>query len=332
VNGAKCVENVKPGSAGGWFGPTVHNGRDAWPGESENRMAQLRLRDSMGAPTVGFKIRKSAKGHPMGPLPARRFALGALCAALLAGVTGPAAMAADTAPVRDRAASSALLLARAGTVDARQHGLTPVVDLVRAVLEADDGRLSTAEARRLGDAARAAVTKAADEDPVATTDATLPAPPDTTTSATVLTTTEDDLTPEELADLREALDDLMEMLLPGATTSTDTPAAPDTETDTAATTEPSTEAETETETEAEAEEDTSTEDAAEATVAANLTTAQAPAMVDELLARVDSLLAALLGTEPETASTLPAPAGPAQTPLLPGLTLPALTSVLVPSS
>ncbi|MFK4151790.1 hypothetical protein ACI2LV_07350 [Streptomyces fungicidicus] len=266
----------------------------------------------------------------MGPLPARRFALGALCAALLAGVTGPAAMAADTAPVRDRAASSALLLARAGTVDARQHGLTPVVDLVRAVLEADDGRLSTAEARRLGDAARAAVTKAADEDPVATTDTTLPAPPDTTTSATVLTTTEDDLTPEELADLREALDDLMEMLLPGATTSTDTPAAPDTETDTAATTEPSTEAETETETEA--EEDTSTEDAAEATVAANLTTAQAPAMVDELLARVDSLLAALLGTEPETASTLPAPAGPAQTPLLPGLTLPALTSVLVPSS
>ncbi|WP_354406200.1 hypothetical protein [Streptomyces sp. PvP037] len=266
----------------------------------------------------------------MGPLPARRFALGALCAALLAGVTGPAAMAADTAPVRDRAASSALLLARAGTVDARQHGLTPVVDLVRAVLEADDGRLSTAEARRLGDAARAAVTKAADEDPVATTDATLPAPPDTTTSATVLTTTEDDLTPEELADLREALDDLMEMLLPGATTSTDTPAAPDTETDTAATTEPSTEAETETETET--EEDTSTEDAAEATVAANLTTAQAPAMVDELLARVDSLLAALLGTEPETASTLPAPAGPAQTPLLPGLTLPALTSVLVPSS
>ncbi|MFH8450532.1 hypothetical protein ACH4CD_14945 [Streptomyces fungicidicus] len=266
----------------------------------------------------------------MGPLPARRFALGALCAALLAGVTGPAAMAADTAPVRDRAASSALLLARAGTVDARQHGLTPVVDLVRAVLEADDGRLSTAEARRLGDAARAAVTKAADEDPVATTDATLPAPPDTTTSATVLTTTEDDLTPEELADLREALDDLMEMLLPGATTSTDTPAAPDTETDTAATTEPSTEAETETETET--EEDTSTEDAAEATVAANLATAQAPAMVDELLARVDSLLAALLGTEPETASTLPAPAGPAQTPLLPGLTLPALTSVLVPSS
>ncbi|WP_431998800.1 hypothetical protein [Streptomyces fungicidicus] len=266
----------------------------------------------------------------MGPLPARRFALGALCAALLAGVTGPAAMAADTAPVRDRAASSALLLARAGTVDARQHGLTPVVDLVRAVLEADDGRLSTAEARRLGDAARAAVAKAADEDPVTTTDATLPAPPDTTTSATVLTTTEDDLTPEELADLREALDDLMEMLLPGTTTSTDTPAAPDTETDAAATTEPSTEAEMQTE--MEAEEDTSTEDAAEATVAANLTTAQAPAMVDELLARVDSLLAALLGTEPETASTLPAPAGPAQTPLLPGLTLPALTSVLVPSS
>ena len=264
----------------------------------------------------------------MGPLPARRFALGALCAALLAGVTGPAAMAADTAPVRDRAASSALLLARAGTVDARQHGLTPVVELVRAVLEADDGRLSTAEARRLGDAARAAVAKAADEDPVATTDATLPAPPDTTTSATVLTTTEDDLTPEELADLREALDALMEMLLPGATTSTDTPAAPDTDTDTAATTEPSTEAETETE----AEEDTSTEDAAEATVAANLTTVQAPAMVDELLARVDNLLAALLGTDPETASTLPAPAGPAQTPLLPGLTLPALTSVLVPSS
>ena len=34
----------------------------------------------------------------MRALPARRIALGALCAALLAGVTGPAAMAADTRP------------------------------------------------------------------------------------------------------------------------------------------------------------------------------------------------------------------------------------------
>ena len=41
---------------------------------------------------------KPSKGIPMRALPARRIALGALCAALLAGVTGPAAMAADTRP------------------------------------------------------------------------------------------------------------------------------------------------------------------------------------------------------------------------------------------
>lgn len=226
----------------------------------------------------------------MRALPARRIALGALCAALLAGVTGPAAMAADTRPTPTEP------LAQVRTVDAREHGLTPVVDLLNAVLEADDGRLPAEEARRLGDAARAALAKPADDDPATTIESS-----SVTTNDTSLT--EADLTSEEATALREVLDGLLALLRPESTpatgTETETDTAPETTTDTSA-------------------------------------TPQASSVVDELVARAHDLVAALLGTGPQ-ASTLPAPAAapaaePARTPLLPGVTLPALTSVLVPSS
>lgn len=226
----------------------------------------------------------------MRALPARRIALGALCAALLAGVTGPAAMAADTRPTPTEP------LAQVRTVDAREHGLTPVVDLLNAVLEADDGRLPAEEARRLGDAARAALAKPADDDPATTIESS-----SVTTNDTFLT--EADLTSEEATALREVLDGLLALLRPESTpatgTETETDTAPETTTDTSA-------------------------------------TPQASSVVDELVARAHDLVAALLGTGPQ-ASTLPAPAAapaaePARTPLLPGVTLPALTSVLVPSS
>lgn len=226
----------------------------------------------------------------MRALPARRIALGALCAALLAGVTGPAAMAADTRPTPTEP------LAQVRTVDAREHGLTPVVDLLNAVLGADDGRLPAEEARRLGDAARAALAMPADDDPATTIESS-----SVTTNDTSLT--EADLTSEEATALREVLDGLLALLRPEAATATGT----ETETDTAP--------------------ETTTDTAA---------APEAPSVVDELVARAHDLVAALLGTGPQ-ASTLPAPASapaaePARTPLLPGVTLPALTSVLVPSS
>lgn len=232
----------------------------------------------------------------MRALPARRIALGALCAALLAGLTGPAAMAADTAAEHDRATSPAALLAQVRTVDADEHGLAPVVDLLKTVLQADDGQASSAEVRQLGDAAKDALAEAADEDPVATTEAatteaateaaaTEPSPSVTTTDDTQLTVSGDDLTSEEMTALREALDSLLELLRPDTDATTD----------------------------------------------ADGSATQEPTLGSELVARVHDLVDALLGTGPQM-STLPAPAGPAQTPLLPGVTFPALTSLLLPST
>lgn len=237
----------------------------------------------------------------MRALPARRIALGALCAALLTGLAGPAAVAADTTAERDRAASSAALLAQVRTVDGDESGLTPVVDLLETLLMRDEGQVSSGETRELGDAARDALAKAADEDPVATigtttgtTTTTEPSPPATTADGTAPTVSEVDLTSEELTVLREALDGLLDLLRP------DTDATADADT------------------------------GADGSTAAEPDTAQEAPLVDELLARVRDLVAALLGTGPQV-STLPAPAGPVWTPLLPGVTFPALTSVLLPS-
>ncbi|MGW4023604.1 hypothetical protein [Streptomyces sp. NPDC005009] len=224
----------------------------------------------------------------MRALPVRRIALGALCAALLAGLAGPAAMAADTDAVHDRAASSAALLAQAGAADGDENVLTPVVDLLKTVIEKDDGQVSSGEARKLGAAVKDALAKAADEDPVATTEATTaettttePSPSATTTDDTQLTVSGDDLTSEELTTLREALDSLLELL------------RPDTDTD------------------------------------ADGSTTQEATLGSELADWAHDLVDALLGDRLQV-STLPAPAAPAQTPLLPGVTFPALTSLLLP--
>ncbi|NGO07268.1 hypothetical protein G5C60_06295 [Streptomyces sp. HC44] len=104
----------------------------------------------------------------MRKLPARRIATSALCAALLVGITGPAAMAADStrehsqAPAPDaRLRGADALLAQ---VRAYNRGeLTPVADLVHAVLEADNGQLPEAKARKLGAAAKAALAPMAAE-------------------------------------------------------------------------------------------------------------------------------------------------------------------------
>jgi hypothetical protein len=104
----------------------------------------------------------------MRALPARRIASSALCAALLVGVTGPVAMVADSARGHGQVASDARLpgadvrLVQIGKLN--WGTLTPVADLLNAVLRDNDGRLSAAEATKLGDAAKAALVEAATED------------------------------------------------------------------------------------------------------------------------------------------------------------------------
>ncbi|MCG8968213.1 hypothetical protein [Streptomyces sp. CL12-4] len=245
----------------------------------------------------------------MRALPARLLAPGVLCAALVAGVTGPA-WAADTAPEHHRATTSAALLDQVRAIDAGKHGLAPVVDLLKAVLEADGGRLPAAEARKLGDAAKDALAKPADEDPAPTT-TTSESSSVTTSGGTVVTVTGDELSDEELAALREAVDSLLDLLQSGTATSTDTDTDTDADTGTGTTTET---------------------DAAEQT-AADTNATETPSLIDALLGRVSNLIAGLLGTQTQ-ASILPAPAGVARTPILPGVTLPGvapLTSVLLPA-
>ncbi|WP_053851139.1 hypothetical protein [Streptomyces sp. NRRL B-24085] len=117
-------------------------------------------------------------------LPARRIASTALCATLLVGLAGPAAVA---DPAREQAhAVSRAPLPDADALLAQVKGLsdlggviTPVTDLLNTVLKADDGRLPAAQASELGAAVKDAIARAA---------ATAPASPSTGTSASTATT------------------------------------------------------------------------------------------------------------------------------------------------
>ncbi|MHC8422975.1 hypothetical protein ACH121_24820 [Streptomyces sp. NB004] len=133
-------------------------------------------------------------------LPARRIATTALCAGLLIGISGPAVMAADGESVRERthAASHAPLpdvaelQSQAGSLAGLGGVLTPVTDMLTAVLKAEDGRLSAADADKLSDAVKDALAKAeaadadaddADTDDTATTPGTAtPAQPPAVTA------------------------------------------------------------------------------------------------------------------------------------------------------
>ncbi|CAM5422636.1 hypothetical protein [Streptomyces coeruleorubidus] len=118
----------------------------------------------------------------MSALPARRIASSALCAALLVGITGPVAMAADSARGHAHVAPGARLPgadARLAQIAKLNRGeLTPVADLLNAVLDSN-GLLPAAEARKLGAGAKAALAEAAAKDPripVTSTVVLLPAP------------------------------------------------------------------------------------------------------------------------------------------------------------
>ncbi|MET7296707.1 hypothetical protein ABZS79_32200 [Streptomyces griseoloalbus] len=211
----------------------------------------------------------------MPALPARRIALGALCAAFLAGITGPTAMAVDSAPEHHRATSSDALLVQVRNLDAHEDDLAPVADLLEAVLEADAGQLPAAEAGELGEAAKDALEEAAAQTPAATATPTAPAP----ATDTLLPGTEADPMSDALDAVREAVDSLVDALLSDQAEDAD----------------------------------------------------QISSSVDDLLTEVEDLVDELTGGEPQM-SILPAPA---QGPVLPVVTLPALTSpasVLLPAS
>ncbi|MEV7015570.1 hypothetical protein [Streptomyces sp. NPDC093991] len=288
----------------------------------------------------------------MRALPARRIALGALCAALLVTTTGPAALAADSHPGQDPAAS---LAARLPQADTARADLSPVADLVRAVLAAPDGRLPAAEARELADAAREAVRRAAADDPASTsvtviTDSSapvvpaLPGAPVPVTGVLLPAAEEDDGGADSaLGAVREALDALLDLLLPASAPAD----AGSTPTGTTETTEPSGTSTTESDatdttgttggTSATETTDRPADAAGASETAVGAAADAALTSTDALLARVDELLAALAGAEPQTATTLPAPAGPAapaapaEPAVSPGL-FPALTSLLMPNS
>lgn len=292
----------------------------------------------------------------MRALPPRRIAFGALCAAVLATTTGPAALAADSAPERDRTVSAAALRAQVQDADAHRSDLSPVVDLVKAVLDTDGGQLPPGRAAVLADRARAAVAGAADEDPPtsitmttvttatsssttqAATPAATPAVTDPAAGLLVPAAGTTGLADDALGAVREALDGVLDLLLPkDATTATGQ--------DSATTTGQDSTAATDGESTAAADEESGT------------AAGQEPTAADDLLDRVDELLDALLGADPEASAgestetsaetsaetstetstgvtTLPAPAEAA--PAAPAGTgpavLPSLTSLLLPNS
>ncbi|CAL9425537.1 hypothetical protein SUDANB58_01939 [Streptomyces sp. enrichment culture] len=98
-------------------------------------------------------------------LPARPIATSALCATLLLCAAGPAAVAADGDPVRERTRTAPRaplpgadeLNAQVQTLSGLGGVITPVTELLGAVLEDDDGRLTAQQADRLGDAVDAAI-------------------------------------------------------------------------------------------------------------------------------------------------------------------------------
>ncbi|MGV4981907.1 hypothetical protein ACVB8X_17790 [Streptomyces sp. NRAIS4] len=109
----------------------------------------------------------------MGVPPVRRVASTALCAVLLAGITGPVAFAADSTPQTHTVAQAPVpdadkLLARVNALGRFGTLLDPVSNLLNTVLKADKGQLSADQATKLVQAAKDAVAKAATSAPTST--------------------------------------------------------------------------------------------------------------------------------------------------------------------
>lgn len=152
----------------------------------------------------------------MPALSARRLASSAVCATLLLGITGPAAVAADHDSPRGRTHASAplpgpeVLLPRVQRLAEADRAVAPVSELLKAALTAHNHQLPAKEAAKLSRAAQDAVTRMAPPSPAPT----VPIP------------SRNDVRGDALAALRKAVDDLAAattsgnggQVLPAATT------------------------------------------------------------------------------------------------------------------
>jgi hypothetical protein len=152
----------------------------------------------------------------MPALSTRRLASSAVCATLLLGITGPAAVAADHDAPRGRTHASAplpgpeVLLPRVQRLAEADRAVAPVSELLKAALTADNHRLPAEQAAKLSKAAQDAITRIAPPTPAPTG----PIP------------SRNDVQGDALAALRKAVDDLAAattngnggQVLPAATT------------------------------------------------------------------------------------------------------------------
>ncbi|MGI5369886.1 hypothetical protein C9J60_09705 [Streptomyces sp. A244] len=161
-------------------------------------------------------------------LPARRIATSALCATLLLGVTGPAAVAADSAsaPEHTHAASRAPvpdadeLLGQVESLGDLGGVLVPVADLLTAVLKAEDGQLPHSQAAKLSTSVQDAIDQA-----TATATATTPGAASQSSplpqASTLPAPVEDDaglpedLTAEAMTALEKATEELLKAVTSG---------------------------------------------------------------------------------------------------------------------
>ncbi|MFH9404423.1 hypothetical protein ACH4JS_32375 [Streptomyces sp. NPDC017638] len=149
----------------------------------------------------------------MRDLPVRRLASTVLCASVLVGITGPVALAADTAGEHGRTASRVSvpaaekdrLLTRARALGRTHPELGPVVELLSRSLE--EGRLPAGEAGRLGEAAKEAIVRAA-----GTAGAQSPAAPVTVRHASAGAPMARDVLDDTIGGLLTAIDELVKSI------------------------------------------------------------------------------------------------------------------------
>ncbi|WP_371527433.1 hypothetical protein OG302_16140 [Streptomyces sp. NBC_01283] len=124
----------------------------------------------------------------MRALPVRRIATSVLCASLLLGTAGPVIAAESDSPhgstqeaARAPVPGADKLLPQVKTLADAGGVLTPVTDLLTAVLKADGGKLPAADAAKLAGPVKDAITKASAAAPKAPELPKTPAAPDTQT-------------------------------------------------------------------------------------------------------------------------------------------------------
>ncbi|MEW2388851.1 hypothetical protein AB0933_10890 [Streptomyces venezuelae] len=122
----------------------------------------------------------------MRALPVRRLATTTLCAALLLGTAGPALASVGDAPSdpartasRAPAPDAKALLGQAQQLGGLGGVLTPVTELLTAVLKAPESKLSPEDAKKHVDAVKAAIDAAAKAAPKAPGTGGLPSVPET---------------------------------------------------------------------------------------------------------------------------------------------------------